>query len=390
MISSAATIGIVGAIIILGVILTILSKRTKSPLIILLLILGIILGPLTKVFTPAEFEPIIHAVVTFALVVILFDVGYGIKLHGLEKKLETAAGLAVVGVLITIGLVMLAARFLLGFDWLLSALLGALVASTDLTILAPALENLKISKFIKDSLDLEATMNSIPAVIIAIVVVNVMEIGKGSVAFAARTFFYNIFVGIGMGAVCGYVIFKIIQKLSPDQKPHILSLGAVFLIYAITELIGASGIAAALIVGIIFGNAKPQLPKIIHSFGGEMELLLVTFVYVILGAILRFDVFLSYGLWTFGIIAVFVASILLARFLAIRITSSKLDPAVRKLQLIGGPRGIVCAVLALSYSSQFPNPELIIAIVFSIILVTSFSVFMLPSIANKLPRKLRK
>jgi NhaP-type Na+/H+ or K+/H+ antiporter len=390
MVSPAATIGIVGAIIILGVLLTFLSKKTRSPLIILLLLLGIVLGPVTKLFTPADFGGIINAVVTFALVVILFDVGYGISLKGIARKIETSAGLAFTGVIITIIAVFLFSRYILGLDWLLSILLGALVASTDLTVVFPALENIKIPQFIKDNIDLEATMNSIPAVIIAIVVVNIMDIGMTTFDLTLKMFLYNVFVGFGIGAILGYFILRIIQKLSPEEKPHIISLGAVFLVFALTELVGASGIAAALVVGIIFGNSKPALPRIVHSFGGEMQLLLVTFVYIILGAMLSFSIFMSSGITIPIIMAIFVGIIFIARYLSIRIGSFKAGPALRKVYLVSGPRGIVCAVLALSYAWRFPNPELIVGLIFSTILISSFAVFLLPGFAKKLPRKLKR
>jgi len=121
-----------------------------------------------------------------------------------------------------------------------------------------------------------------------------------------------------------------------------------------------------------------------------MELLLVTFVYIILGAMLSFDVFISSGIIMPIIIAIFVASIFLARYVAIRITSFKADPAFRKLLLVSGPRGIVCAVLALSYAARFPNPDLIVGLIFATILITSLAVFLLPGFTKGLPRKFKR
>ena len=76
--------------------------------------------------------------------------------------------------------------------------------------------------------------------------------------------------------------------------PHLVMFGSLFFTYALSELLGASGIATALAVGIVFGNSKIQVPNIIKSFGGEMELILVTFVYFILGAIIDFRLMYEY------------------------------------------------------------------------------------------------
>ena len=150
-------------------------------------------------------------------------------------------------------------------------------------------------------------------------------------------------------------------------------IGALFTAFALSELVGASGIATALAIGIVFGNSKVKLPKIIKSFGGEMELILVTFVYVILGAIIDFKIMTGALLFA----GVLIALVYIARFVALKV--SKLDKLkLSKFYLLSSPRGITCAVLTLSYANLFPNPSVIIGLVFSVVLVSSLSLFAIP------------
>jgi NhaP-type Na+/H+ or K+/H+ antiporter len=188
-----------------------------------------------------------------------------------------------------------------------------------------------------------------------------------------QTLLYNIFVGVGLGLLFGYAILKFIKRLTMGEMPHIVMFGALFFTYALSEILGASGIATALAVGIVFGNSRLKVPNIIKSFGGEMELILVTFVYVILGAIISFEVMKTAILPAILLIGV----VYLARFVGTKYFSEQFQP-YNKFLILSSPRGITCAVLTLNYAYLFPNPELIIGLVFSVVLVSSFSMFALP------------
>jgi cell volume regulation protein A len=68
---------------------------------------------------------------SLALAVILFDSGFGTRLTAFRQAAFPAVLLATLGVSVTTGLVGAASWFILGFSWLESLLLGAVVSSTD-------------------------------------------------------------------------------------------------------------------------------------------------------------------------------------------------------------------------------------------------------------------
>ena len=233
--------------------------------------------------------------------------------------------------------------------------------------------------------EIESSINSIFAAVFAVVLINFHET-ETQLAFTAdilstglQTLLYNIFVGAGLGILIGYTILRFIHKLSSGQMPHIVMFGSLFFTYAISELLGASGIATALAVGIVFGNSKIQVPNIIKSFGGEMELILVTFVYFILGAIIDFQIMYTYLIPALMLIAL----VYFVRYIAVRYFTKNMEK-LRRFTVLSSPRGITCAVLTLSYSSIFPNPALIIGLVFSVILISSLTMFLIP---KSLPRR---
>jgi len=380
MAEASLIVALIGFILIAGAFLKHSSQKRGYPLTLILLLLGILLGPITGIFTPgaAENQVAVTSFITLALILVLFDTGSQIKIRSLFRNFAGPTMFGLLSVLFTIGIVAIPFKFLLGLDWILAILFGSFLASTDLTILGPVLSNIKLKPKISEYLELESTLNTVISAVLVIVLVNLIEspvtakattiIGEG-----LQTLLYHIFVGVGLGVLFGFLILWSIRHMTLEELPHIIMIGALFAAYAITEILGASGIATALAVGMVFGNSKYKLPNIIKSFGGELELILVTFVYVILGAIIDFTILKS----VIVLALLLIVTVYLARYGALRVTNKE-NAKYNRFYLISSPRGITCAVLTLSYANLFPDPTAIIGLVFGVILVSSLSLFGIP------------
>jgi len=376
MTEASLIVALIGFILIAGAFLKHSSQKRGYPLTLILLLLGIILGPITGIFSPGavENQVAVTSFITLALILVLFDTGSQIKIGSLFRNFAGPTFFGMLSVLFTIGIVAIPFKFLLGLDWILAILFGSFLASTDLTILGPILSNIKLKPSIEQYLELESTLNTVISAVLVIILVNLIKnpvsVASTVISESLKTLLYHIFVGVGLGVVFGFLILWSIRHMTLDELPHIIMIGALFASFAITELLGASGIATALAIGMIFGNSKYKIPNIVKSFGGELEVILITFVYVILGAIMDFVILKSVLF-----LAVFlIVLIYLARYGALKI-SNKENPKYNRFYLISSPRGITCAVLTLSYAPLFPNPTAIIGLVFGVILISSLSLF---------------
>ncbi len=380
----ALSVAFVGVILLIGVFLKLLSEKKGYPLTLFLLLLGIIVGHVFK-FNPEDSLTSVGSFVTLALVIVLFDAGMTINVRRLYKNIAAPFTFGMIAVGLTIATVAVFAKMILGLDYIFGLILGSILASTDLTIIAPIFNSMKVKPQVKEFIEIESSINSIFAAVFVVVLINLYETGA-KLAFNAdilstglQTLLYNIFVGAGLGLVIGYLILRFITKLSAGQMPHLVMFGSLFFTYAISELLGASGIATALAIGIVFGNSKTTVPSIIKSFGGEMELILVTFVYFLLGAIIDFNIIYNSLIPAL----VLISLVYLSRYISVKYFTKGMEK-LRKFTLLSSPRGITCAVLTLSYSSIFPNPALIIGLVFSVILISSLSMFLIP---KSLPKR---
>jgi potassium/hydrogen antiporter len=376
MAEASLIVALIGFILIAGAFLKHSSQKRGYPLTLILLLLGIILGPITGIFSPgaAENQVAVTSFITLALILVLFDTGSQIKIKSLFRNFAGPTFFGILSVLFTIGIVAIPFKFLLGIDWILAILFGSFLASTDLTILGPILSNIKLKPNVEQYLELESTLNTVISAVLVIVLVNLINtpvsVASTVISESLKTLLYHIFVGVGLGVLFGFLILWSIRHMTLDELPHIIMIGALFASFAITELLGASGIATALAIGMIFGNSKYKIPNIVKSFGGELEVILITFVYVILGAIMDFVILKS----VLFLAAFLIVLIYLARYGALKI-SNKENSKYNLFYLISSPRGITCAVLTLSYANLFPDPTAIIGLVFGVILVSSLSLF---------------
>ena len=107
MASTAIAIGVIGSILILGALLLKLSEKTRVSGVVPLLLLGIVLGPVSGLFDPVSYGGAIETLVVFALIIVLFDVGYSTQWGHLKKEILPSTLLTLIAILFSVILVAL-------------------------------------------------------------------------------------------------------------------------------------------------------------------------------------------------------------------------------------------------------------------------------------------
>lgn len=122
---------ITGLLLAISVAATRASNRFGVPALILFMAVGMLAGsdgPGGIAFTDAGVAQLIGVI---ALIYILFSGGLDTDWQIIKPVLTEGLILANVGVLVSTVIVAVGARLMLGFDWPLALLLGAIVSSTD-------------------------------------------------------------------------------------------------------------------------------------------------------------------------------------------------------------------------------------------------------------------
>jgi len=253
---------IVGSsLLIISAMTSVVAFRVGAPLLLVFLGIGLLAGedgPGGIQFDDAE---AVYFFGSIALAVILYDSGFNTKLQSLRLAAAPALLLSTAGVLITAGIVGIAAHWIFGFSLLEGMLLGSIIGSTDAAAVFFLLRvgGVTIRDRVRSTLEVESSSNDPIAILLTTAFVELLarpDTPNGFLSFLA-TAFQQAGLGLVFGVLGGLAIIQIVTRLrlEPGLYP-LITLGAAILCFAITGMFGGSGFVAIYVAGVIAGNAK--------------------------------------------------------------------------------------------------------------------------------------
>ncbi|WP_042662245.1 cation:proton antiporter [Haloferax sp. ATB1] len=348
----ANLIPLVAAIIGIGVVSQVLSDRFQVPSVVFLIASGILLGPeVLGVISPDSFGNALQAIVGLSVAIIVFEGAFHLRIDKLREAPAATFRLVTVGAIIAFVATGVVVRYALGAPWPVSFLVGALLVATGPTVIAPILEVVPVRDRVGAALDTEGIVNDVTAAIVAIVIFEAILEGVSSPDALVVLFAERLGVGVVMGAIVAGALYYALRyvDLSPGNAPQnarLLVLAGALVSYAAADYVATeAGIAAVATAGILLGNADVPYEEEISAFKGDITLLVLSFVFIALAALLDFQNLLNLGV---GGLAVVAAVALVIRPLLVFI-SARGDRFTREEKLFMsfvGPRGIIPASVA--------------------------------------------
>ena len=152
-------------VLLLSVLAVRLSVLAGLPSLLFYLMLGVVLNA-SGVGLALEDAQLAHALGFAALVVILAEGGLTTHWPELRRAIRTGAVLATLGVAVSIGVMALAAHYLLGLEWQLALLLAAVTAPTDAAAVFSVLRRVPLPQRVVGALEAESGLNDAPTVLL--------------------------------------------------------------------------------------------------------------------------------------------------------------------------------------------------------------------------------
>lgn len=260
---------VVGLLLLVGALFSRASARFGVPVFLVFLVLGMLAG--SEGIGGIEFEDYGFAfrLGTMALALILFDGGLNTPLESLRRGLGPAGVLATAGVAGTASLVALAAR-LLGFEWAMAFLLGAVVASTDAAAVFSVLRGsgVQLKRRVGTTLELESGLNDPMAVILTIALTRGLAAGESPglgmiVAEVVVQMLMGTALGLGIG-FAGRALVRRTRLMAGGLYP-VLSLAVALLAFGLPTLMAGSGFLAVYLAAVVLGNGRiPYRTGLVH------------------------------------------------------------------------------------------------------------------------------
>ncbi|HEY4900763.1 MAG TPA: cation:proton antiporter [Terriglobales bacterium] len=378
--------GLPAALLVVAVIANRLSRWTRVPDIIVLLLIGVGIGPILHWVDPSHFS-VVRVLGMLALILILFEGGLELRLKETIRYSPGAILLAVVSYGLTVGLIACIARVMLHLTWMDCALLGAVLGSTSASVVLPAIAQIDAPEAIKITLTLEASLGEIVAVL---TVGTLMGLDGRQPIFEGLIsgFGHHVLVDVVLGIAAGVAWSRVWPQFASQQFSNALNLGMVLGVFAVGRYAGGSGLLAELVFGLTLAN-MPRTPHTTRqgarmmAFHSELTFLVRSFFFVLLGIMAQF-VSRSYVVPILGILVALV----LARYVAVQATRWSIRdivPADSELLFLMMPRGLITAVLALQVLAARGQTFFFLpAMAFTVVLFTNVFVVVAAVTAKKI------
>jgi NhaP-type Na+/H+ or K+/H+ antiporter len=352
---------LVAAIIGVGVIAQVLADRFQVPSIIFLLAAGILFGPeVLGLIQPTAFGGALSAIVGLSVAIIVFEGAFHLTAEKLREAPSATIRLVTLGAAIALLGTAAAVRFLLGSPWPIAFLVGALLVATGPTVIAPIMDVVPVRNRVEAALETEGIVNDVTAAILAVVIFETIVAGATEPDAVLTLFAERLGVGILVGAAVAAVVYYLLRyvDLSPGNAPQnarLLVLAGALVAYGAADYIATeAGIAAVAVAGILLGNADLPYERDISAFKGDITLLVLSFVFITLAALLDFDTLVALGTGGLGVV---VAVALLIRPVAVFLsaTGDRFSRGEKLFVSFVGPRGIIPASVATLFAIELRN-----------------------------------
>jgi CPA1 family monovalent cation:H+ antiporter len=275
-------VGVVALIVIAGAAALGPRVRVASPLI--LVVLGIVVSFL-PILPDFQVDP--EVILAGILPPLLYSTAVSMPAMNFRRELNAIGGLSVV--LVVVSAVVLGLFFAwvipdLGIWWGIA--LGAIVSPTD-AVATSIVKRLGVGGRIVSVLEGESLLNDATALVLlrSAIAATAAALSFGEVV---GQFAYAVAVAVVLGFVVGHLNLRLRERVTDSTVNTVLSFTVPFLASVPAEMLGASGLVAAVVAGLITGHgAARRLPPQHRASDAQnwrtVELVLEGAIFLIMG-----------------------------------------------------------------------------------------------------------
>ncbi|TPG39021.1 sodium:proton antiporter [Sphingomonas koreensis] len=326
-----------------------IAWRTGWPAIALMLIAGVIVGPIAGIVNPGrDFGPLLEPMISIAVAVILFEGGLSLNFRELRRTDGAVFRLVGFGVPIGWALGACACYYIAGLVWPVAILLGGILVVTGPTVVLPLLRQITLAPRPRAILKWEAIVNDPLGVLCAVVTYEYLR------RYEAGATIFSVFLALlGAALVAALVGFAVALAVAwlfprghvPEYLKAPMLLIAVIGTFVLSNLIESeTGLLAVTVMGVALANMRLASLRDFQPFKENITVLMVSGVFVLLSASLNLDVLRQFE-WRFlAFIVVLLVGVRPATVL-LSLAFSRIPWRERLFVAWIAPRGIVAVAI---------------------------------------------
>lgn len=230
--------------------------RFGVPDVLLLIVIGLAIGPLgLNLVQVSTLNAIAAPFTTFVLLFLLFDGAFNIDLSSFAKGVSEGTAVTIYHFVLS-SLVTSTIMLIFGYDFFMSLLVGVALGGISSAFVIPILRSITGHGSVTSALTLESAFTDVLAIVLGLAVIDIISLKT----FSVQAVFANIiqlFAIAGLvGVLAGWLWIFIHSRILKGEKFYMLTIAYVLLLYVVTEWIGGNGAIAALTFGLVLKNSR--------------------------------------------------------------------------------------------------------------------------------------
>jgi len=221
------------------------------------------------------------------LLFLAIGLGIGEAGLGIRQSVAPAAVLSTVGVVVSVLVVAVAARFVLNLSWTVALLVGAILTSTDAAAVFSVLRAVPLPRRLSGMLEAESGFNDAPVVIL--VVSLAAQSVPGATSHPWWVLLLEALLELVGGALVGLVLGRLgglaLRRVA-GASSGLFSIGVIaltVLAYAVASTVHTSGFLACYLAALVLDNMGLPHRAAVHGFSSALGSLAQIGLFVLLG-----------------------------------------------------------------------------------------------------------
>lgn len=366
--------------ILVGVVFAMIMRKVGLPNLLGYLLTGIILGPFVfNVIDTTTFQ-ISSDIRQIALMIILMRAGLNLQISDLKKVGSSALLMCFVPASFEILGLMILAPIFLHLDLLNAAILGTVLAAVSPAVVVPLMlrlmdEGYGTKEGIPQLIMAGASMDDVYVIVLFTSLLTLAKSGEFN-ALSLLRIPTSILFGIVSGIVLGYVLCKLYRLLKLPTGIELASMFAIGMVLItieriMTGMIGFSGLLAIMALTATIRHIKPEMADKYSAVLAKLWQPAEIFLFALVGASVRIDYALSFGLVVLVVIILALVFRMLGVYLSIMKTKFNMKERIFTMGAYLPKATVQAAIGGLALETGLASGELILTAAVTAILFTA-------------------
>ncbi len=360
----------------------ILARRMGVPYTVALVVAGLVLGSLQLLQPPHLTKELLFSVFLPGLV---FEAAFHLEFPEFRRNALPIVALAVPGVVVSMLATALGVRPIVNalagapvLSWTEALLFGALIAATDPIAVVALFRSLGAPQRLTVLIEGESLLNDGTAVVLFTLILGLASGAGTSAGSLVGSFLGVVGGGVLVGGGVGFGLAQVIRRVDEAMIEITLTTIAAWGSFALAEALGASGVIATVVAGMVAGSyaartgMSPSTRVAVETFWDYVAFAFNSIVFLLIGFEVRHgDVLAAWA-------PILAAYMVVTAARAVLVAGVRLGVARRPERYSsrwgavltwGGLRGAIPMVLALGLP-QTPARSLLVTLTFGVVLLS--------------------